>query len=77
MNHEGVNIILSEFGHNLRRIRENKGISLRQLAAMLESDHTWLSEVERGLIDVKLSTVYKVAEALGIKANELIPNINA
>lgn len=56
------------FGEILRKLRENEGMPLRELASKLEIDQSTLSKIERdlrnageGLIE-KISTVFNVDE---------------
>ena len=55
-------------GNELRKLRDERGLFLRQVAALLEMDSATLSKMERGLKSVrkehliKLSEIYKVDE---------------
>ena len=60
----------SRFGQHLRRIRESKGISLRELATEIESNKSTLSKIENG---VNIPTVYffkRICEGLNISESE-------
>jgi transcriptional regulator with XRE-family HTH domain len=56
-------------GNELRKLREEQGLFLRQVAAFLEMDSATLSKIERGIKSVrkehlvKLSEIYKVDES--------------
>lgn len=52
-------------GNDIRRQREDAGISQRRLAAVAGVDHGFLSQVERGLREPSLAVLVAIAEALG------------
>lgn len=56
----------------LKRIRERKGLSQRALAAKAKMSQTYLCNVENGKADPSLSTLKRLAEALGITVSELV-----
>lgn len=64
--------ILTTFGNNLRRHRKAKGYSLRQFAALADIDHAMVDRYERGVTNPSLTTVAKLAEALGIEIIDLL-----
>jgi transcriptional regulator with XRE-family HTH domain len=57
---------------NLRRVRERKGLSLRELEAMSGVYRSTINELE--LLDrgAQGRTVRKLAEALGVEAEDLV-----
>ena len=60
-------------GAKLRRLREERFISQRDLAKRAEVSPTTILHLEKGENpNPRLSTVRKIAEALGIDPNELI-----
>ncbi len=60
-----------EFGKHLRRIREEKGFSMRQLASNLDLEYNQLYLVENGKINTSISMVVTLAEGLGMTHQEL------
>jgi transcriptional regulator with XRE-family HTH domain len=54
------------FGAQLRKLREEKGISMRQLALQADMEYSQLSKIERGVINTTISTVHALADALDI-----------
>jgi transcriptional regulator with XRE-family HTH domain len=60
------------FGANLKKIREGKGLSLRVLAAMCDLDDSQISKIENGKWDIQLSTIFELAKGLGIDPKELL-----
>src|SRR5512135_3756526 len=55
-----------DVGVRLRELREERGMSMRSLAAASGLSANALSMIERGKASPSVSTLYKLAEALGI-----------
>ncbi|HEY8956677.1 helix-turn-helix transcriptional regulator [Chitinophaga sp.] len=60
------------FGETIRRLREKKGLLLRQVAAALEIDTALISKIERGERKAQKEQVGKLAELLEINTEELM-----
>ena len=56
----------------LRQLREQRGYSLRKLAEVSRVHFVSLARLEAGELDPRLSTVRKLAKALGVTVAELI-----
>lgn len=54
--------ILDRVAIRLIKYRKDNNLSLRQLAADTGLDHSWLSKVEQGQKDLRLVSIYKLAE---------------
>ncbi len=54
------------FGENLKRIRESKNLSFRQLATRCNIDYSDLSKIEKGKRDIQLSTLLELSKGLDI-----------
>ncbi len=54
--------ILDRVGQRLVKYRKEKGWSVRELAADTGLDQAWLSKVEKGKKDLRLASIYKLAE---------------
>jgi transcriptional regulator with XRE-family HTH domain len=54
------------FATNLRRIRQQRGVSQEQLAHDAEVDRAYLSRVERAVTYVGLEIIGKLADVLGV-----------
>jgi len=61
--HEAISI---DVAHRLRQLRESEQISMRELARRSGLSANALSMIERGRVSPSVSTLYKVAEALGV-----------
>ncbi len=60
------------FGEKLRTLRERRGLSLRQLAAMLDIHaHSFISEIETGKKKPSLELVIKVADLFQVPLEPL------
>ncbi len=60
------------FGHRLRHLRRRRGLTLRQLGEALGRPASYLSQLENGHREPRLSTVQKLADALGCAPAELL-----
>lgn len=65
--------ILIELGARIRKIREEKGLSLREVAARCDVDHSNIGKIERGEYDLRFTTLYQIALAMEVKIEKLLP----
>lgn len=59
-------------GQNLRRIREQRGLSQEAFADVVGVHRTYLGGVERGERNLTLRSVERLAELVGVEALELL-----
>jgi SOS regulatory protein LexA len=61
-------------GHLIRKLREERGVTQRQLAQAIGSNYTYLSKIENGRLDHLPSskTLIAIADALGIDRDWLL-----
>lgn len=52
-------------GEKVRKIRNEKKLSLRQLATMTDMNHAYLSRIENGKVQPSVESLTKIAKALG------------
>ena len=57
---------------NLRRLRISAGLSQEELADRAGLHRTYISSVERAQRNVSLENLFKIAQGLGVNAQELI-----
>lgn len=57
----------------MREIRNSKEISIEQLANTSGMDYSQLARMELGQVNFTISYLFRVAEALGITARDLLP----
>lgn len=70
---EKTSYLTKQLGILLRRLRDEKtGMSINELGNSYDLTHGNLSKIENGLIHCKVITLWKIAEALGMKPSELI-----
>lgn len=60
------------FGENLRKRRKERGWSQEVLASECELDRTYVSGVERGVRNIGLLNILRIANALNVKASNLL-----
>lgn len=61
---------------NLRRYRNNTGLSQEELADRAGLHRTYISSVERAERNISLENIFLLAEALDIEPGELLKAIN-
>jgi transcriptional regulator with XRE-family HTH domain len=66
------NSILKTFGSRIKSIRLEKGLSQEQLGLIAELDRTYISGIERGLRNVSLINLERLALALNVEPVELL-----
>ena len=59
-------------GANVRRLRSSKKLSQEELAFEAEIDRTYVSQIERAIINPSLLVLYKVARVLGVNIVEML-----
>lgn len=64
---------IKEFGYNLKDAREKAGLSLDDLARIIDSDKSHLSKLESGSQIPKVDTVFRLMDALNLSASSLMP----
>jgi transcriptional regulator with XRE-family HTH domain len=62
----------TKLGLNLKRIRTKKDISQEDIARTLEVSRGFISTIENGKTNPTLSTITKLAKALGVSTDELL-----
>lgn len=63
---------LYHIGLTVRKYRTVAGISQEELGARIECDKNTIGKIERGESDVKLSTLNRLTDGLGISCSRLI-----
>lgn len=64
--------LLFKIGQSVRYLRLKKGISQDELAYMADLNTNSISTLERGINNVKIKTLYKIAEALKVDIVEIL-----
>lgn len=65
------------FGEAVRRLRRKTEPSQEKFAARAGISRTYMSEIERGVTNVSLDTIDRVAKGLGLTITELFREVEA
>jgi|TARA_R110001583_G_scaffold153199_1_gene304981 transcriptional regulator with XRE-family HTH domain len=68
-----VSDLVNEFGEKLRYLRVNAGYSQEAFAAYVGIERGNYGKMERGCVNIKLETLYKIANALDCEFDEILP----
>jgi transcriptional regulator with XRE-family HTH domain len=63
---------LRKVAANLTKIRESKGLSIRQLAARCDVDHAKISKIESNKANLMVTTLIELADGLGVHPKKLL-----
>ena len=66
----------ARFGANVREERQRRGLSQEALAAAADLHRTEISLLERGAREPRLSTVVRLARALGVRVSVLLRGLD-
>ncbi len=64
--------INEEVGFNIRRIREERGLSQEELAALAGLHRAYVGQIERGEKNIGLKNLEKIAKALEVPVRFLV-----
>ena len=64
--------VLKKFGENLRKLRKDKGLSLREMSYACSIDNSKIAKIEKGQINITLTTLLQLAQALELPASALL-----
>jgi transcriptional regulator with XRE-family HTH domain len=53
-------------GEKLQSLRNSKSLSIRELAALADIEHSQISRIESGMISPSAITIQKIADALEV-----------
>ncbi|MBX9733282.1 MAG: helix-turn-helix domain-containing protein [Chitinophagaceae bacterium] len=63
---------LKKLGANIKRLRETKNLSLRELSYACDIDNSKIAKIEKGQINITFTTILQLAKALEISPSELL-----
>jgi transcriptional regulator with XRE-family HTH domain len=63
---------LKILGANIKRLREAKQLSLRELSYSCNIDNSKISKIEKGHVNITFTTIMQLAEALEITPSQLL-----
>jgi len=64
--------IIKDFGENLKKIRMDKGLSIRALADLAELNFGNIGDIELGKVNPTLTTIVALAAALEVHRGDLM-----
>jgi transcriptional regulator with XRE-family HTH domain len=67
-----VNEASAQCGEKIRQAREKQDLLQRELAVRAGLPTRTIGRIERGEVDVRLGTLQKIADALGLKIRDLV-----
>jgi len=68
---------LALLGQQIRRLREEKGLSQEEFAGLADIDRAYYGGIERGERNVAALNIIKIAEALRVEVGKLFPTLSA
>jgi transcriptional regulator with XRE-family HTH domain len=63
---------LKILGANIKRLREAKKLSLREMSYACNIDNSKISKIENGQINITFTTILQIAAALEILPSEIL-----
>jgi transcriptional regulator with XRE-family HTH domain len=63
---------LKLLGANIKRLREAKKLSLREMSYACNIDNSKISKIENGQINITFTTILQIALALEIQPSEIL-----
>jgi transcriptional regulator with XRE-family HTH domain len=69
-----VSNLIKEFGELLRLKRKEAGYSQENFAAYVGIERGNYGKMERGLVNIKLETLYKLTNALNCEFSDVMPS---
>ncbi len=64
--------VLKKFGENLRKLRKDKGLSLREMSYACSIDNSKIAKIEKGMINITFTTLLQLAVALEAHSSSLL-----
>lgn len=65
------NLILTDFGKKIRKIRETKALSQEKFALLINMDRTYYASVENGKRNISLQNIKKIADGFNVSLKDL------
>lgn len=67
--------ILLRFAKHLTKLREERGLSIRQLAAASDLEFSQLQRIEKGKVNFAFTTLVSIAHGLELEVSELLEGL--
>ncbi|WP_294243654.1 helix-turn-helix transcriptional regulator [uncultured Chryseobacterium sp.] len=62
---------LEHLGNQIKKLRKERGLSLRQLAQLCDIDYSDISKIEKGQRNIQISTLLELTRGLDIHPKDL------
>lgn len=69
--------ILMRFATHLSKLRKDRGLSIRQLAATSGLEYSQVQRIEKGKVNFAFTTLLALAQGLEVEPNELLEEYKA
>lgn len=63
---------ISTLAANIKKYRHEKGLTIQELANLLDVDYSQISRMERGIVNANVSIIFDIAETLKIEPGKLL-----
>lgn len=63
---------LKKLGAQIKKLREAKNLSLRELSYSCDIDNSKISKIEKGQINITFTTILQLAKALEVEPSQLL-----
>ena len=70
-----MNQLQISIGKKIRELRLEAGLSQEAFAERAQIHRSHMGEIERGEVDIAVSSLMKVAQVLGVKVSKLVQGI--
>ena len=65
-------VLLKKLAARIKQLRVAKGLTQQEFAALMDYEKSNMSRMESGNVNLRVTTLYKVAKVLGITVQELL-----
>lgn len=73
---DGMDADVAQFARNVAEARRRRGLTQEDVSGASKVHPTEISRIERGERDVRVSTVFRLAKALGVKPGQLLDGLD-
>jgi len=63
-------LIAKNIGEALKKLRVNNNLSMQELATLAEIEKSQIYRIEKGKVDVRISTLYLLADTLKVDVTD-------
>lgn len=74
INNRAMGDIVERIGSNIRKVRQERGLSQEGLAAIAGLHRAYIGQIERGEKSIGLQNLEKIANALNVDIRALVDN---